>query len=73
VPVRARDLARALAGFGILVEAPKKGGSHWRAVRGGTVYPLPMHNGPKTEVDDAYVRGVCKAFGIAEAELRKKL
>lgn len=72
MPPRARDLARALATFGITVEAPRSG-SHWTARRGSVSYSIPMHNGMKTEVKDPYIRGVCRAFGLDEDELRRLL
>ncbi len=37
------------------------------------MYPLPAHNGPKTELSDIYIRGLCRAFGIDEREFRKRL
>lgn len=61
--------------MGVLLEQPKSG-SHWMcrradgAVRG---YPIPAHNGLKTEIDDKYIRGLCRHFGLSEAELRKML
>ena len=72
MPVRAKKLSAALSHFGVVVTAPKAGGSHWIARRLGTVYPIPCHNGPKTELSDVYIRGVCRAFGIDEQELRKR-
>jgi hypothetical protein len=74
VPVRARDLRRALESFGVTIAEPRGGGgSHWIAKRAGTVFPIPLHNGLKTEVSDLYIRGLCRAFGLVEAELRTKL
>jgi hypothetical protein len=73
VPARLRDLARALRKFGIVVERPKRG-SHWKAVGpDGRVYPLPAGNAEKTELSEVYVKGVCFAFGLDEAEFRKLL
>ncbi len=72
MPARLADIARACRALGIDVEAPGRG-SHWKALRDGTVYPLPAHNGPKSELDDIYIRGLCRAFGLNEREFRKLL
>jgi len=72
VPAKARDISRALKKLGVELIEPNKG-SHWKAVKGGIVYPIPCHNGPKTEISDVYIRGVCRAFGLNEAEFRKAL
>lgn len=72
MPARARDLARALESFGVVLEKPRSG-SHWIARLGAVAYPIPLHNGLKTEVPDVYVRGACRAFGLDEGELRKRL
>jgi hypothetical protein len=31
------------------------------------------HNGPKTEIDDRYIRGLCHNLGLDEKELRRRL
>ncbi len=72
MPARLRDLARALRALGIDVEEPSSG-SHWKATFDGRVYPLPAHNGPKSELADVYIRGVCRAFSLDENELRRRL
>jgi hypothetical protein len=73
MPARLRDLARALASFGIDVDMPSAG-SHWKARKEGFgVYPIPAHNGPKSEIGDVYLRGVCRHFGIELAELKSKM
>ena len=72
MPVRAQKLSTALKQFGVATEKPK-GGSHWRLVKDGRCYPLPLNNGLKTEVSDVYVRGVCRAFDLDEAALREAL
>ena len=73
MPVRARDLARALASFGVEIIESKGGGSHFKCVKGSRVYTISLHNGLKTEIANVYVKGVCRAFDIDIAELRKKL
>lgn len=72
MPARLRDLARALAHFGIETSPPDSG-SHWLAKKDGRVYPLAAHNGPRSELADVYIRGVCRCFGIDEKALRKHL
>jgi hypothetical protein len=42
-------------------------------VRGSVKYTLPLHNGLKSELPSWALRGICRAFGIAESELRSKL
>ena len=57
-----------------MVAEPKGGGSHYRASKlGFRSYPLPLHNGMKSELSDVYLRGVCSAFEIELSELKKKL
>jgi hypothetical protein len=70
--VRLRDLQRALAKFQVEVTEPKKG-SHWHA-RGpnGMSYQLPCHNGLKTELDDKYIRGMCRQLDIDYDALKKE-
>lgn len=69
---RLRDITKALKDFGVVVTKPKKG-SHWKAQRDGKTYPIPAHNGEKSEISDAYIRGLCDCFGIDEKEFRAKL
>lgn len=73
MPARAQDLKRALGKLGVTVSKPSSGGSHWLAERDGRSYPIPLHNGTKTEVSDSYIKGVCRAFEIDERELRELL
>jgi len=75
MPARARDLRRALEALGATLEprSGRSGTSHWMATLGGVSYPIPLHNGLKTEVPDVYIRGVCRALGLNEAQLRAKL
>ena len=72
MPGRLRDIVRALGKLGIDVVKPNKG-SHWKAVRrsDGKTYPLPAHNGEKTELDNKYIRGLCNCFDLDEAALRR--
>ena len=69
MPTRLTALARHLQQHGITVQRPRKG-SHWKALRpGDRAYTLPSHNGAKTELDDKYVKGCCKHFGIDTGDL----
>lgn len=73
---RIADLVRALRAFDIELRDHKKGAHPWKAtgksrVDGTTqLYPIPAHNGSKTEVRDCYIRGVAQKFGLDEDELR---
>jgi hypothetical protein len=71
VPVRFSVLKRALELQGVQVLPHDSGGSHWKARKDGRTYPIPAHNGTKTEIGDMYVRGVCRALGLDERMLRK--
>jgi predicted RNA binding protein YcfA (HicA-like mRNA interferase family) len=74
VPVRAAKITKALKKMGIeheLIEPSR--GSHWVLECNGKAYILPLHNGPKTEVSDVYIRGLCRNFSIDEKELRSHL
>lgn len=72
MPARLRDLKRALAAKGVELEQPSSG-SHWHFVRGTTAYPVPAHNGLKSEIGNEYIRGLCHAFAINFRELKKEL
>jgi len=72
MPVRFRDLKRALEALGCEVVEPASG-SHWQVRREGRVFPIAAHNGLKSEIPDVYVRGACRLFAIDEASLRRKL
>ena len=73
MPARFRDIIRLVVEFGGEIEEPKSG-SHWKAKRlGFGSYPIPAHNGPKTEIDDCYIRGLCRSLQFDEVEFRKKL
>lgn len=37
------------------------------------MYPLPAGHGNNSEITDKYIKGVCKALGLDEQELRKRL
>lgn len=64
MPARFRDIKRALLGMGFAVDSPD-GGSHWKVRdRAGKLYPLPCHNGERSEITDKYLRALCRTFDI---------
>lgn len=72
MPMRLGDLADRLKSHGVKLERPSSG-SHWKFVGpGGRTYPVPAHNGLRTELPDVYVRGAHRAFGIAYSKGEKK-
>ncbi len=73
MPSRFRDIKRALQKMGATVSASTGGSSHFHAEKDGKMYPIPASHGDKTEIPDVYVRGVCRALGLDEAEFRKNL
>jgi len=72
MPARLSALKRALESMGLEVFKPGSG-SHWKVMRAGKTYPIPAHNGEKTEISDLYIRGVCRCFELDPNELRKNL
>jgi len=69
-------LKRALESKGLEVFKPSSGGSHWKVVRpgkSGKTFPIPAHNGEKTEISDSYIKAVCRCFEIDLEDLRKNL
>jgi hypothetical protein len=72
MPARLRDVARAIEALGGSVEEPNKG-SHFKARLNSQMYPLPAHNGWKTELADVYIRGLCRTLGLDEAVFRALL
>lgn len=67
MPMRLRDFGQWLKEHDIEIEPAKR---HWCARKAGYgMYPLPAHNGPKTELPDKYLKGACKHFGIDPKKL----
>ena len=59
MPTRFGNLIRALDHFAVTVEPAR--GSHWKATKAGFgCYIIPAHKGTKQELDDVYLRGVCR-------------
>ena len=73
MPARLRDLARICVHFAVEIEKPGSG-SHWKSrSAGGAMYPIPAHNGDRTEISDKYIRGLCRAHGIDYDEMKRLL
>lgn len=74
MPARLGDLARAAKHLELGVSLRMGKGSHHVFERSGfRCYPVPAGNGEKTEISDQYIRGMCRALGLNEAELRSLL
>lgn len=73
MPPRFRDIKRALQKMGATVSPSPGGSSHWHVEKDGKMYPIPAAHGDKTEIAENYLRGVCRALALDEAELRKLL
>ncbi len=72
--VRLRDLARVAKKQWQLSLLKPDGTSHWKFTDGTVSYPVPCHNGLRTEIRSEYLRGFCKAFahrGVTLEELMK--
>jgi hypothetical protein len=51
-----------------------KGKRHpFRFVRDGVVYPVKAHNGLKSVMGNAYIRGLCNTFDIDQAKFVAEL
>jgi len=75
MPARLRDIIRVLLeDYGLESQRPSRG-SHWKIVdtATGRSYTVPAHNGPRTEIDDKYIRAMCRYFDIDYKDLKKKL
>lgn len=73
MPVKARDLKRAVEALGADFIEARGGGSHWRIRYNGRTYPIPLHNGLKSDVLDCYVRGVCRVLGVTVEQLEEHM
>lgn len=70
---RLSDMKRAAEPYGITLTTPKSG-SHWKFEKPGhRPYPVPAHNGIRTEIGKAYVKGFCRAFLVDPDEFSSKL
>ena len=60
--MRLHALEQWLKDYGVTVTT---GSKHFQANKDGyPVYPIPAHNGRKTEVQNKYLKTMCKHFGI---------
>ncbi|HVV51058.1 MAG TPA: hypothetical protein VHO06_15425 [Polyangia bacterium] len=73
MPARFFKIALALRDYQIECKTKKGKGSHALLVHRGSVYPVSLHNGEKTELSDVYVKGICRFFGIDYDEFKIKL
>jgi hypothetical protein len=63
--MRLSDFESWLKSHGVAVEEPTKG-SHFKATKAGfPMYPLPAHNGRRSELSDVYIRKCCKHFKLS--------
>ena len=75
MPARLRALCEVLRDFGVQGVSRTKG-SHCifhRPSGKGRPYPVPAHNGMKTEIPDVYIRGICRAFGLDYEGVKRRL
>ena len=67
MPMRLRNFVDWLKDYGVTVEPASR---HFAARREGySVYPIPAHNGLKTEIPNKYLKGCCKHFEIDPSKL----
>jgi len=69
MPCHFRDLKRVSEEAGCTVEEPSKG-SHWKVRKDGKMYPIPVHNGLKTEIGNHYISGVERALGLTDLKTK---
>ncbi len=67
MPPRLRDIASRLKDVGIVLKKPNRG-SHWKFVRerDRKPYPVPAHNGERSEISKAYLRALVRTFELDE-------
>jgi hypothetical protein len=75
MPAKLRDLRAAIKALcpDVRLEPAPGGGSHWRFVRDGRVYPVPAPNAERSDIGDFYIMRLCRFLGIDERESRKRL
>lgn len=74
MPARFRDVLRALHALNIDVLRRQGAGSHCiLRDEKGHVYTLPLGNGPRTELSDHYIKGLCRSFELDFDEFKKLL
>lgn len=74
MPARFSRIMKRCEELGLSCEKPRSGGSHWKIRRPGfRVYPVPAHNGRRTEIDDRIIGKLCKHFELDEDSFRDGL
>ena len=59
-----RERSARLKPENIVLEKPGRG-AHWKlGGPGGTTYPVPAHNGERTEIARESIRGWCRCFDV---------
>jgi len=66
--MRLSDLHRILGKRGFTIEPAAK--HHKVTAPDGVAYTIPCHNGMRTEITKIYLKGLCRAFGLTEEDLR---
>lgn len=62
MPMRLQALGQWLQQHGITID---KASRHFCARKPGhRMYPIPAHNGMRSEISDVYLKKLCKHFGI---------
>ena len=73
MPARLKRIIAVATEYDIAFSPPSSG-SHWKAKKDGyRTYPVPAHNGERTEISDQYIRGLCRNFGLNADEFMHKL
>lgn len=71
MPTRLRKLKKNAKKLGAVLEDPN-GGSHYKFRReDGRMYPVPAHNGLKSEIPDVYIRRLAVFLGTTYDDLVK--
>jgi hypothetical protein len=74
MPARFKRVAKALRKWGVQIERRAGKGSHAVLHDGqGNIYPIPLTNGDRTELDDVYLRGLCRAFGLEFEDFKRTI
>ena len=69
MPKRLGDLSRVLNRLGLRVEQPSNG-SHWKVYRrDGRMYPIPAHNGLRSEISEKYLKKLADFCGVERSDL----
>lgn len=72
MPARLSRVKAVFAALGVHLEEPTSG-SHWKLNDGRKTYPIPAHNGLKSEVSDLYIRRACATFGLDDQKVKVEL